>query len=539
MEKELTPGRPIRVYTNKNSYFDYSTDDFVAKKLNYFEGWKCGAGVESLQINMDGDIYVGSCWVGGKLGNIFSDFNLPEDWIQCTRKACPCGADIFIPKVKSEENKKFLVKTFNQTSMSLDNGSDVNSQDMVAIERTHTASLKQIFWEIGRRCNYDCSYCWPEVHNKTDRHKTLDELIAATDKILNVFAKNSKVSFVISGGEPTLNPDFVDWIKYINSRGHLISLHSNGSRLPNYYKDLIHLGDINLSAHFEFMNPDRFFDVVKTICAEKVRLENKNVGHLEVKLMLTNMNRKEVTSFQKRLLTIPFFNEFCTWAYVPLREGLHKEEIIPGYSPEDFKIFGNGIIPLFSVQWFKYYPINFYRKYLWVLLWPFHLVKKHFWKSKKPYYFSKYQVNKIIYRGLVPVYFGIKKGIGIAASHFWRTKYVYYWLNNAVQVSMGFGHRLVLKVFYFSKYQVNKIIYRGLVPVYFGIKKGIGIAIAQIWRFKLIYFWLHLWRLKYVYYWANTFVQQTWLAAFKSVSKVFYAIRYQFRTRVMKKKISR
>ena len=104
---------------------------------------------------------------------------------------------------------------------------------------------------------------------------------------------------------------------------------------------------------------------------------------------------------------------------------------------------------------------------------------------------------------------------------------------------MGFGHRLVLKVFYFSKYQVNKIIYRGLVPVYFGIKKGIGIAIAQIWRFKLIYFWLHLWRLKYVYYWANTFVQQTWLAAFKSVSKVFYAIRYQFRTRVMKKKISR
>lgn len=529
MEKELTPGRPIRVYTNKNSYFDYSTDDFVAKKLNYFEGWKCGAGVESLQINMDGDIYVGSCWVGGKLGNIFSDFKLPEDWIQCTRKACPCGADIFIPKVKSDENRSYLSKTFNQSSSAIEKGSDVNSRDMVAIERTHTASLKQIFWEIGRRCNYDCSYCWPEVHNKTDRHKTIDELITATDKIINAFAKASKVSFVISGGEPTLNPDFVDWVKYINSRGHMISLHSNGSRLPNYYKELIHLGDINLSAHFEFMNQDRFFEVVKTICAEKVRLENKNVGHLEVKLMLTNRNRKEVMAFQKRLLTIPFFNEFCTWAYVPLREGLHKEEIIPGYSAEDFKIFGNGIIPLFSIQWFKYYPINFYRKYLWVLLWPFHLVKKHLWKSKKPYYFTKYQVNKLIYKGLLPVFY-------------WFNDLVQTFFGNAYKLLLlvtGFLHRCLLKCYYFTKYQVNKLIYLGLVPIYFGTKKHLGIALSHIWRFKLIYFWLHLWRLKYLYYWANTFVQQTWLALFKSVSKVFYTLRYQFRTRVMKKKISR
>jgi organic radical activating enzyme len=339
---DITPGRPLRVYNEAGQFADYSTDDLVGKRLNFFEGWSCGVGSTSLFVNMDGEIYGASCKVGGKLGNIYEDFEIPEKWLTCSRNLCSCGADLFIPKVKNENDQHLLVKTNGQRP-DLGKRAEVQPHEISAIERTHASELKQVYWEIGRRCNYDCSYCWPWIHNKTDRHKTLYELITATEKVIEKFSKGARVNFIISGGEPTLNPDFLDWVRYINAMGHYLSMHSNGTRLPDYYRELIHYGDLNLSAHFESIKLDKFVNVVAAITEEKVKKKNVRVGHLEVKMMMAPGRRPMALELQERILNIPRFKDYCTWAFVPIRDGKMGDQIVEGYTEEDFQLFGNGV----------------------------------------------------------------------------------------------------------------------------------------------------------------------------------------------------
>jgi organic radical activating enzyme len=346
---EFTHGKPIRTYAKDGTWRDWSTDELVGQKLNYVNGWKCGAGVDNLFIDMDGDVWTGSCRVGGKLGSVWNDFRVPSEWIVCTRNNCSCGADLFIPKVQKVE---FLPLLRKGQSLPTESEKRNNSQvEFVSMERTHASAQKQVYWEIGRRCNYDCSYCWPWIHNNTDPHKSLPELMAATRLIEQKFTKGEPVNFIISGGEPTVNKHFLPWLKYLNSCGHHVSLHSNGSRLPAYYREMIYYGNLNLSVHFEFYNREKFVDVVRGIVEEKVSRQNRGIGHLEVKFMMAPHNREETLSLEQELKTIPHFTEVCTWAIVPIRGSLDNKnskpevssgsEIMIGYTKEDYILFGD------------------------------------------------------------------------------------------------------------------------------------------------------------------------------------------------------
>lgn len=334
----FAPGRPIRAYGKDHSFYDFSTDDLVGEVRNNFNGWHCGLGVDNLFIDMDGNIFGATCKVGGKYGNIFEEFSTPKNWGICTRKLCTCGSDLFIPKSKSSENKDLLLKTFSKEPTAMLNSD--HSIEILATERVHDSDIKQVYWEIGRRCNFDCSYCSSNIHNKTDAHKTLTQLLNATEKVLDQFSGGQKVNFIISGGEPTLNPAFLDWVRYISSLGHALSMHSNGSRLPDYYKELIHYGNLNLSAHFEFYNHNKFLKIVSAVTAEKVRKGNKDVGHLEVKAMMYPGRREEALKLREDLLNIPEFSGYCTFAFVPIRVGPLCDQLHPDYTPEDFVLFG-------------------------------------------------------------------------------------------------------------------------------------------------------------------------------------------------------
>ena len=343
-----TPGKPIRTYDEQGNWRDWSTDELVGQRLNVTENWTCGAGTDSLYIDMDGDVWTASCRVGGKLGNIWEDFEVPTSWITCTKKLCTCGADLFIPKAKTEENKKLLRNTLGLETEHKRNQTMTN---FVAMERTHASNQKQVYWEISRRCNYDCSYCWSRIHNNTDPHRNLEDLMKATHLLEEKFIKGESVNFIISGGEPTANPAFLDWLRYLNSFEHHISLHSNGSRKPEYYTELIQYGDLNLSVHFEFYNRDKFIKVVEAIANAKGTATSR-LGHLEVKFMMAPQNHNEAISLEEDLKALPYFKEYCTWAFVPIRgglsnntikkgSGLGSDEVMAGYTPEQEKLFGD------------------------------------------------------------------------------------------------------------------------------------------------------------------------------------------------------
>jgi organic radical activating enzyme len=349
----ITPGKPIRTYNSQGNWRDWSTDELVGQRLNLTLGWKCGAGVENLYIDMDGDVWGASCRVGGKFGNIFTGFSLPNEWVTCTKKLCTCGSDLFIPKVKNLENYEILRKT--QGLPTINDKFDPGMTQFEGMERSFVSTRKQIYWEIGRRCNYDCSYCWSWIHNNTDQHKNLEVLIQATNLLHEKFTKGQSVNFIISGGEPTANPAFIDWLRYLHSFDHKISLHSNGSRKPEYYREIIHYGDLNLSVHFEFYNRERFVQVVKAIADERAN-SKQPTGHLEVKFMMAPHNHNEAISLENELKDLPYFKQLCTSAFVPIRGSMNNknisvedlgknnsDEVMQGYTEDQKKLFGSHI----------------------------------------------------------------------------------------------------------------------------------------------------------------------------------------------------
>ena len=306
---EFTPGKPLRTFNEKGEWQDFSTDEFIGQKRNFLEGWHCSMGVNNLFINSDGHMYGASCYQKGILGNVWEEFTLPQDWYVCGKPICSCGADLFIPKVKELPQKELLVGT-NHKEINVEKKTS-NIGDVVGMERVWGPESKQVHWELGRRCNYNCSYCWPDIHNNYETHKSLDQLLAATKRIQEQFIRGSQCNFIITGGEPTTNNALMDWLEYLNSFGYHLSLHSNGSRTPDYYSKLIKMSDINLSVHFESYDRAKFVKVVEAITKVKKDADNQGVGHFEVKIMMAPQDLEEAQSLEKEILAIDGFRGYC------------------------------------------------------------------------------------------------------------------------------------------------------------------------------------------------------------------------------------
>lgn len=80
-----------------------------------------------------------------------------------------------------------------------------------------------VTWDLGRRCNYDCSYCPSHRHDNFSKHASLEELIDTTKFLFEYIQTisehriNQDFNVSFTGGEPTVNPNFIDFAKYIKT----------------------------------------------------------------------------------------------------------------------------------------------------------------------------------------------------------------------------------------------------------------------------------------------------------------------------------
>lgn len=79
----------------------------------------------------------------------------------------------------------------------------------------------QITWDLGRRCNYDCSYCPSHRHDNWSPHASLDDLKKNAEfvfkyiKLYMQYRHYKKASINFTGGEPTVHPKFIEFAEYI------------------------------------------------------------------------------------------------------------------------------------------------------------------------------------------------------------------------------------------------------------------------------------------------------------------------------------
>ena len=112
----------------------------------------------------------------------------------------------------------------------------------------HQTSIK-VEWNLGKRCNYDCSYCPSEIHDNSSPHTDIEILKSTVDKLLTL-GKPIRLSF--TGGEPCVHPNFDDLVKYARHKGVTwISVTTNGTRPYDFYASLP-VDQYVFSIHFEY-----------------------------------------------------------------------------------------------------------------------------------------------------------------------------------------------------------------------------------------------------------------------------------------------
>ena len=86
-----------------------------------------------------------------------------------------------------------------------------------------TGNIFQVTWDLGRRCNYDCTYCPAHRHDNFSPHATIDELKSSVDFLFEyidtymMYRHKKETSISFTGGEPTVNPKFIEFVKYLKN----------------------------------------------------------------------------------------------------------------------------------------------------------------------------------------------------------------------------------------------------------------------------------------------------------------------------------
>lgn len=136
-------------------------------------------------------------------------------------------------------------------------------------------NVMNILWNIGKRCNYNCSYCSPDIHDSTSPHINYLNSLKFIDTVIEFTkTKNKKCHFSITGGEPFVNPNMIDILKYIKSKNVYQNIViSNGSMPVDVYKEACkYITNLTISLHFE-----RSISEIQNTISKIIQLKNEPV----------------------------------------------------------------------------------------------------------------------------------------------------------------------------------------------------------------------------------------------------------------------
>jgi organic radical activating enzyme len=292
---------------------------------------------------------VGSVW--GLLGNIRDGFDVPDDWVTCPYGNCGCGADVILSKSKTYAHRELLDVTKNGSrgTANVKNFTDQIS-DSVAVEMNFPIDF-QVLWDLGRKCNYNCNYCWPSVHSNTEKFADYDTIIRAIDMITTHWAEGKQIRWNFGGGEPTMHPQFIDILKYLKSKGQWILITTNGSRSTKFWTEAAqYCNSINMSAHFASMdlypgNEQRFIDNCEVIMKQHDLVDDDH--WIEIKLMTPPGYLERAQATKDRIMALNMLDQpgangrpKGSISLVPIRS-LDDSSSLVNYSENEIEYFRN------------------------------------------------------------------------------------------------------------------------------------------------------------------------------------------------------
>ena len=97
--------------------------------------------------------------------------------------------------------------------------------------------------DLTHKCNLRCKHCYADAGKPLEKELTTSDWI----KIIDEFSEQSKnAEITLTGGEPTIHPDFWEIVKHIKNNHHRLVVFTNGTTIEStdYAKRLSSLADV-------------------------------------------------------------------------------------------------------------------------------------------------------------------------------------------------------------------------------------------------------------------------------------------------------
>ena len=291
----------IIVYTENHQIQKISIGDIKRLEIN-FKGWYCPIINHVMICRWDGSLKSGVCgqWIFGNPKNpwwnakkLRTDREHTCSWF---RESCACGSDINSPKAINEDVYHEFIKI---SKTYLNDNVDIplwqgNTIIALSEERKILDTSFEFHLDMGKKCNFDCSYCPPHIHDNHSPFMSWEKFEQAFDLVSYVEASYKEC--VLTGGEPTLYEKIIDLVTLANSKGYRCRINTNGTASLSTYQKLLDLGSIlSFSLHSEFTN-DKVLNKIKKIIDTN---PEKRTVFIKVKLM--NFGKED---FNKKVLEL-------------------------------------------------------------------------------------------------------------------------------------------------------------------------------------------------------------------------------------------
>jgi len=192
-------------------------------------------------------------------------------------------------------------------------------------------SVLSILWFVGKRCNYDCSYCSPHAHDAVSPFMSLDKSLYFADKVhAHCQRLDKKVRWTFTGGEPFIDPGFLPMCRHIHGLGRVeqMNVTTNGSLPLEIYLSAAEIfRGITFSLHLERSRSeiDRVIDqIVRLSRARPECFLSCNLMYLPgttewIKEIISTLDSNNI-SYVLRKITPPGEWEDCL-PYIPSDQG--------------------------------------------------------------------------------------------------------------------------------------------------------------------------------------------------------------------------
>ena len=194
---------------------------------------------------------------------------------------------------------------------------------MIDVQRIEPviSNRKYVTWVLNNICPYSCVYCPEIVHSGKIKTYYDWEVHKEFLDFLFDYWKGNKITFAITGGEPTVHPYFEKILDKINEAGHDVGITTNLSRSINFWESIIDkLNYVSTSFHPHYENTDikhkKFIDKL-LVLSEKTKYEVRVMMYPELwdtcidfidKVRETNYNWTDGTIDQ--VMTVKVLEDF-------------------------------------------------------------------------------------------------------------------------------------------------------------------------------------------------------------------------------------